>query len=398
MLDDPRGASDDEPMKALPLLLALVAAPGLAGQDPEPEALDVEAVRGRLQAELETLVGERGLPGASAAIVLPDGTVVAAAAGFASREDERALTPADRLLSGSVGKSYVAATALELVLDGRLELDAAVADFFEGVDWYPRLPNGGAFTVRQLLRHETGMDRYEMGAPFWEAALGAPDRTWRPEELLEFVLDADPLFRAGEGWGYADTNYILLGMVLEQVLERPITEHVHERFLVPNGLADTVPSNARSIPGLVQGYAVSTRALGLPERVIGDDGLFVFNPQFEWCGGGYANTPTDLARWARLFYGGRLFEEPYLELLLDTKRAPGLGPGKAYGMGVIVSETELGPLHGHDGFMTGYLTCMGVFAEHDLAVAFQTNTDDVRAVGAPLHVVLTRLAKLAVPG
>lgn len=382
-------------MNVLPILLGLPVALAPPTQDLVLEEVDVGSVRARLEAELEALVAERGLPGTSAAIVLPDGIVVAAAAGFASREDERALTSADRLLSGSVGKSYVAATAIELALAGVLDLDAEVAGFFEGVEWVPRLPNGGAFTVRQLLRHETGMDRYEMGAEFWKAALGAPDRTWRPEELLEFVLDAEPLFPAGEGWAYADTNYILLGMVLEQVLEGSITDHVHERFLVPNGLVDTVPSNARRIPGLVQGYAVSTRALGLPERVIGDDGRFVFNPQFEWCGGGYANTPSDLARWARLFYGGRLFEEPYLELLLDTVPAPGLGPGASYGLGVIVGETELGPVHGHDGFMTGYLTSMGYFPEHDLAVAFQTNTDDMRALGAPLHVVLARLAKLA---
>lgn len=383
-------------MTALHLLLTLAAAPLQDVEVSAPATVpDRGVVRARLQAELEALVADRGLPGASAALTLADGTTIAVAAGFASREDERPLTPADRLLSGSVGKSYVAATAIELALAGRLDLDAEVATFFDGVDWYPRLPNGGAFTVRQLLRHETGMDRYEMGREFWEAALAAPDRTWRPEELLEFVLDAEPLFPAGEGWGYADTNYILLGMVLEQVLEGAITDHVGERFLAPNDLADTVPSNSRRVPGLVQGYAVSTRALGLPERVIGDDGRFVFNPQFEWCGGGYANTPSDLARWARLFYGGRLFEEPYLGLLLDATRAPGLGPGKSYGLGVIVSDTELGPLHGHDGFMTGYLTCMGVFAEHDLAAAFQTNTDDVRAVGAPLHVVLARLAKLA---
>ena len=372
----------------------VLLATGVPAQDSPPLSPDPDALGARLQGRLEELVSERGLPGASAALVLPDGRVVEAAAGLASREEGREMTTDDLLLSGSVGKSYVSATALGLVLEGRLRLDAPVAPFFEDADWYDRLPGEGAFTVEQLLRHETGMERYELTPQFWEAAMGEPDRVWRPEELLAFVFDTEASFAPGEGFLYADTNYILLGMVLEKVLEGSITKHIRARFLEPNELSRTRPSSSRRIEGLVQGYAVLTRAFGVPERVLDGSGTFVFNPQFEWCGGGYASAPGDLARWSWLFYGGRLFEEEYLDHLLRSRPAAELGGNRAYGLGVIVSDTRLGPLHGHDGFMAGFLATTGYFPDLGVAGALQINTDDMRALGAPLQALLVELAEL----
>jgi len=379
------------------LALALVA-PAARSVAQETTAPARESlVRERLADVLRDLVERRGLPGASAAIVLPDGSLVAAAAGLASREERTPLTPSGRLLSGSVGKSYVAATAIELALAGRLDLDAPAVSRLDPAEaaWFARLPNGERVTPRQLLRHQSGMRRYELDPDFWKRLLAEPDRVWTPAQLLASELDAAPLFEPGAGWSYADTNYVALGVVLERVLGGSIVEHVTERFLAPHGLVDSVPSSSRSIPALVQGYAVSTRGLGVPERVLGEDGRFVFNPQFEWCGGGWANTPSDLARWAWIFYGGRAFEQEYLPLLCDTVEAKELGPSKRYGLGAIVTATELGDLVGHDGFMTGYLTSIGVFRERDVAVAFQTNTDDVQALGGPLHRILVELARCA---
>ena len=383
---------------ALLSLALLASGPRSLARPQEPAAAPrTELVRERLAAVLQDLVERRGLPGASAALVLPDGSLVAAAAGWASREENTLLTPKGRMLSGSVGKSYVAATAIELALAGRLDLDAPAVSRLDPAEaaWFRRLPNGERVTPRQLLRHQSGMRRYELDPAFWKRLLAEPDRVWTPEQLLASELDAPPLFELGEGWSYADTNYVALGVVLERVLGGSILEHVAKRFLAPHGLVDTVPSSSRSIPGLVQGYAVPTRALGVPERVLGEDGRFVFNPQFEWCGGGWANTPSDLARWAWIFYGGRAFEQEYSALLCDVVEARELGPGKRYGLGAIVTATELGDLVGHDGFMTGYLASMGTFPDRGVAVAFQTNSDDLSALGGPLHRVLVELARCA---
>ena len=72
-------------------------------------------------------------------------------------------------------------------------------------------------------------------------------------------------------------------------------------------------------------------------------------------------TPADLARWARIVYEGRLFDEPYLDELLTGVAAPELGPGESYGLAVMIDEGELGRSLGHDGFMPGYFTRMVYF-------------------------------------
>jgi len=386
---------------ALPLaLLSSASVQGPTAPVPTQEAAHAatsasERIAARCQPVLDAIV-ERGVPGISVGLILPDGGELALTAGFAFKETEQKLTAADRLLLGSVGKTYVTAAIHHLVAAGKLSLDDYAADYLGEEEWFLEVPNATEITIRQLLRHQTGIPRYVFKTEFWESVLGEPDRTWEPAELLAYVLGDAPLFPAGEGWAYSDTNYIVLGMILERVAEQPFYDYVEEHLLKPHGLKDTVPSNSRKIPGLVQGYAVGpgSRGLGVPERML-VDGLFVFNPQFEWTGGGYACTPLDLARWAAILYTGEAFDAPYLETMLETVPAGQLGPGREYGLGVIVTPTDLGPLQGHDGFMPGYETAMGYLPEVGIAAAVQVNSDDGRAVGRPLPMLLVELATIA---
>lgn len=375
-------------------VLALAAAAGAqesGGAAPEAAA----GVRAAAREILDGLV-EGGVPGASAALVLPGGEVVALAAGFASVDDELPLTPEHLLLVGSAGKTYVTAAAHRLVHAGKLELDVPVASYFEGeeVPWLERVPNAGAVTLRQLLRHETGIPRYVFKPEFTAEITERPDRAWRPEELLAFVFDDEPLFAPGEGWAYSDTNYVAAGILIEKAAGRPFYDLVRAELLEPHDLARTVPSDRRRIPGMAQGHVVMGRQLGVPARTLAK-GEFVYNVQFEWCGGGWATTPGDLARWVGILYSGEAFDAPYLATLLDTVEAPALGPGVEYGLGAMVRDTPAGRLVFHDGFMPGYLTSAGYFPEHGIAAALQLNGDDSRAVGRPLSDVLVELAEAA---
>ena len=350
-----------------------------------------------LKARLDALV-ERGVPGVSAALVLPGGELVTVTAGHADAASERPMTPADRFLAGSVGKTFVAAAALHLAGDGRLDLDARAADFFDvaGADaWYAALPGSDRFTVRQLLRHQSGLPRYVFDPSLWKSLVAEPDRVWAPRELLGFVANSNALFAPGDGWAYADTNYLLVGMILERVAEQPFYEYAQQQLLEPAELRDTVPSNTRRIDRMSQGYCTALRALGVPERVLRDE-QFALNTQFEWCGGGFASTPSDLARWAKRLFSGAAFDADYLDEMLETVAAESmLGPGVRYGLGAIVRETPLGELRGHDGIMACYLTTMGWFPELDLAVAVQVNTDDSSLLAGPLSGVAVDLARIA---
>jgi D-alanyl-D-alanine carboxypeptidase len=362
----------------------------LGCQSPAP----AQDVASPFQTVLDAFHAGGTFPGASAAISLPDGAVIAVTAGEADTVRHVPMAPEARMLQGSVGKTYFAALAMQLVGEGSLDLDAYVSSYLGHHPWYARIPNAEGITVRHLMTHTSGVMRYEFKEAFTEDLSAQPDKHWQPEELLAYVLDEPASFLQGEGWEYSDTNFILLGMIMEEITGEACYEMIQGRILDPLGLENTVPSSSRVIPGLVQGYAGASNPFGGTDEVLLSDGRFVINPQFEWAGGGFASTPGDLARWARALYTGKAFDPGLLPLMLEGVPAR-LGPGSRYGLGVILTDTPAGPSQGHSGFFPGYLTEMAFFPELDVAVALQVNTSVGRALGRSPVSVLVELAQAA---
>jgi D-alanyl-D-alanine carboxypeptidase len=372
---------------------------GVAAALPAQEVVqrDQAPLREALESRLAELLVQCGAPGVTGGVVLADGTSFGLAAGLADTALGSAMTSSSRLLQGSVGKTYVAAVALQLVHDGLLDLDAKVSSYLGQEPWYSRLPNHADVTVRQLMNHTSGIIRYEFNEQFLVDLLADPDRVWRPEGQVAYVFDTEAPFPAGEGWEYSDTNYIILGMIIERLTGRGYYDAMRHRILEPLALDNTVPSDSRRIPGLVQGYAGVGNPLGVPDAVL-VDGEFVINPQFEWTGGGIASTAEDLARWAKALYEGEAFDSSMLAVMLDAVPAR-LGPGAEYGLGVIVRPTPLGTSWGHSGFFPGYLTEMMYFPDHRVAVAVQINSSDFPRLQMSPGRILLELARMVVePG
>ena len=378
------------------LCLASQALPQSAeGSSPALDSGALARIESRARRLLEPLV-RAGLPGISAALVLPSGETLTVALGESDPAEQRPMSAADRMLSGSVGKTYVIGVLQHLLATDALSLSSEARSFFEGeaLALVESLPGAGRCTLAQLLRHQSGLPRYVFDPEFCQAMAGEPDRVWRPAELLSYVVGQEPLFAAGEGWAYSDTNYILVGMILERVTGEAFYALARRLLLEPLDLRDTIPTDTRRIEHMAQGRVVSARSMGVPEHTL-EAGEFVFNVQFEWCGGGFASTPLDLARWVGVLYGGELLDEPYLDAMLETVPADALGPGTRYGLGVMLLDSELGPLRFHDGFMPGYLTSAGHFPDVGLSVAFQTNTDEARLLGRRPARLLEELAQIA---
>lgn len=351
-----------------------------------------QELRERLQAHLDSVVANTGVPGATVGVALPDGSHFGLAAGWADTLTGQPMRPPDRMLQGSVGKTYFAAVAMQLVQEGRLDLDAFLADYLEREPWFDRLPNAWDVTIRQLMTHTSGVVRYELNPAFLGDLAADPLRTWSPEDRLAYLLDSEAPFEAGQGWDYSDTNYILLAMVLERITGAPAYDEVRRRVLEPLGLSNTVPSDRPDIPGIVQGYAGSSNPFGgFPEMV--RDGRLVLNPQFEWAGGGFASTAEDLARWVRDVHEGKAFAASLLDEV-RTGVAAAVGPGGQYGLGVIMLELPTGTAWGHSGFMPGYRTEAYYFPEHGFGLALQVNTTDRSALDRPLLSVFNDIAAL----
>ncbi|MBL8755516.1 MAG: beta-lactamase family protein [Planctomycetes bacterium] len=353
-------------------LVAFLFTCSLAAQAPLAE---------RLQQCLQSHLGELA-PGAQAAVVRPDGTLVAFHCGVADRATRAPMTDDGKLLAGSVGKTFFAALAVQLANEGKLDLDGRLATWLGREPWFAKLPNGDATTLRHLLQHRSGLPRYEFDPKFTEQLLARPDHCFTPAEELAFVFTAKPRFAAGEGFEYADTNYVLLGLVLEQVAGKPCYAEIQRRFLEPLRLLATVPSVGRSIPGLLQGHAGADNPFGGRDAML-QDGKLPFDAGFEGAGGGFASTASDLARWARALWGGDVLGTRLAEVL-DAKPAP-LGRGSRYGLGVIVDPTAHGPAHGHRGFFPGYQAEVRWYPDAKVAVAILVNSSAERRLSRALQ-------------
>ena len=338
-----------------------------------------EPQQDRLQGLLDSFRQDYGFPGATAAMALPDGSVVMAATGLADDEAGTPMTSDSRMLAASIGKGFVAMTALSLESDGVLSRSDLVSQHLGDRDWFTRLPNHATMTVGDLLRHTSGLpDHVHLQGFQSEMAARMVDGSaaFTPEEAIAFVLDADPLFPAGEAWAYSDTGYLLLGLVIEQAGGAAYYDLVAERFLVPLGLTATTPSDTPILPGLAAGYVGEDNPFGLPQRTMDDAGRLLWDPAMEWTGGGLVSTSRDLAVWGHALFAGAAMEEPYLDRLLDGVPVSSDAPGILYGAGVaIYADTPRGPVYGHGGWIPGYVSSLRHYADHGVTVAFQINTD-----------------------
>jgi D-alanyl-D-alanine carboxypeptidase len=375
----------------LALALLLITVPAALAQRPVA-ATGVNILKKELQMKLDEWHKAGKFPGATVGVVLANGESFGLAVGYSDRE-KTPMRAEDRMLAGSVGKTFAAATALQLVKEGKISLDEKIEKYFGNEPWFDRLPNARQVTVRQLMNHTSGLVRYEFKETFTKDLTANPMKVWTPEERLAYLFGEKPPFEAGKGWDYSDTNYIVLGMIIEKVTGRKFYDEANRRVIKPLKLKDTVPQEGPVIKGVIQGYAGAANPFGGKDAMI-ENGKFVVNPQLEWTGGGYASTSHDLARWAKLMYEGKAYDASLLPQVLDGVSAPMLGRETKYGLGVIIRQTQAGTSYGHSGFFPGYLTDMMYFPEEKIAVAVQVNTSVGKDLGKPLGRMLVEIAAI----
>ena len=163
-----------------------------------------------------------GLPGVSVAIATRDGVVFSATDGCSDLSDGAPLHADDRFCVGSITKTFVAVVTLQLVDEGKLDLDSTAMDYIAHVPHVKDVPNAGSATLRQLLSHQSGVPTWEFEPSWIRAGRGAdmvPGHVFGKAETLQYCT-ADllpPTGAPGEKFSYSNTNYTLLGLIIEAV-------------------------------------------------------------------------------------------------------------------------------------------------------------------------------------
>ena len=347
-----------------------------------------EATRKALTTRLGTLRATYGLPGVSAAILFPDGTMWRATSGFADVAAKRRLTADTEFAVASISKTFLAALILVLVDEGKLGLDTPVAPYLPGIDLDPTI------TVRQLLDHTSGLHDFFYDPDIDEALLSDRKRVWTPQEALAYV--GKPYFEPSKGWHYSNTNYVILGLLAETIEGAPLPAQLRTRFLAPLGLDHTHYQGAEKPLGpLARAYRFSGPGLRLPAIPLSDGTTVVpFTSVVTAAGsaGSVASTAGDLVRWARALYSGSVLTPVSLSAMVaDVAMTEPFKPSIPYGLGVQAATVDGRPTLGHSGRLLGSRTVMRWLPNQGIAIAVLTNqsrNDPNLVARALLRVVL----------
>ena len=220
-----------------------------------------------LQHKLDSITQKGLVPGVTFAVRFSNGQTTSLASGFADVELQQPMKPNSIMFSGSVGKTYVAAIVLQLVDEGRLGLDELAGKYLEGQAWFHQLPNAQSITIRMLLNHTAGIPEWAFQPGVWESVHNHPDKTWTAQERMSKVIGLQPSNPAGKGWSYADSHYIVLGAIIEQLTGNDFYNELSKRILKHYGLTNTTPAIQRLLPGLVAGYTSLSNEFLFPKKI-----------------------------------------------------------------------------------------------------------------------------------
>jgi len=246
---------------------------------------------------------------------------------------------------GSITKSFTATMVLQLVAEKRIELDAPIGRYLPGL-----LPYEQPITVRHLLQHQSGL--FEYGDVVWPNPQAVSDRRFRsytPAQLVQIAAQHPLRFTPGSEFFYSNTDYIVLGMLIEKVTHHSIATELNHRILRPAGLRHTYL--AGDFPVLLHPALRGYEALGAPDRRLTD--LTTYNMTVSWTSGAIVSTAADVNRFYDSLLAGKLLPATQLRQMQQT--VPSF-PGFGYGLGLASAEPCGQKIWGHVGGAPGYLT------------------------------------------
>ena len=333
-----------------------------------------------LQQEISRIIDSvrtaQKIPGITATVIM-QGKTIDQATGYSDTVERTALRPEHKMLAGSTGKMYFAISAMKLAGEGKLDLDAPVKKYLGKYDWFQRVPNADSMTVRQLMNHTAGIQEYYGLGNFLERLRNEPDKIWRTSELVSYVFDQKPLFSPGSSFSYADTHYLLLQLIIENITGSSAFKYIQKHIIDRVGLKHTQPSLSRTIPALANGYSNPRSVFALREPML-RNGVLIIHPGFEGGGGGFASNSHDLATLVHALMHNNILPARLVDEMKQEVAALQLGRNQFYGLGLQIVRSPFGTSYGHSGWFPGYLSDVQYFPDLDVTIAVQFNTDAVR--------------------
>ncbi|KAA5543408.1 serine hydrolase, partial [Adhaeribacter rhizoryzae] len=332
----------------------------------------------RLQAAIDAIQNDPAKPfvgGMSVAIKVVGGPEWQGATGYAARNTDlqnnllpggTPFTPSTLSQMYSVTKTFTAPLVLELAQEGYFGLDEPFIKYIP-VPLSQINPNlDPTVTIRQLLAHESGYSDFVTELQVLLQVAAQPGRVWTPEEAVALL---NQIFPPGTKRQYSNTNYLILGALIEIVTGKPLEQHYRERFFTPLGLESMYLGVREQIGNRgvlaaphdnISQFNPIFMQLGLPTFPNAYTNISRFPMQaiisLAFAGGGLVSNAADLAEWGSALFGGRATSQATLDMMLNSfYPTPDVnGNYLGYGVKLIPLIDNADPFLGHNGDAPGY--------------------------------------------
>lgn len=331
----------------------------------------------QLQQIVETQKSSYKLPGMLVGVWIPGMGEWIYATGTGNTATGQPVTVQDKLRIASITKTYTATVALQLIEEGKLSLDTTLDRFVSYV------PLADKITVRHLLNHTSGLFTYS-GEQFTTMLLQDPKTVWTPRRLVDLGISQPATNAPGEKHSYSNTNYILLGMIIEQLTGRKVEDELRRRILEPLALgASSFPSSGTTtlLPPFSHGYWPAD----------GRD-ITEIDPSSHWTSGAIVANVSDLRNWGEALARGRLLSPVMQAERLTWVQNPH-DSKKFYGLGIM----RYGDFLGHDGTMPGYESLVYHLPSRNATIVVLTNGMRGEKLTSPTEDVFKGIVSLLIP-
>lgn len=373
---------------ALIIILLTVISGSLKAQLPS-------SLENRLNNVFDSVCSKYRLKGASVAVLVPNNGVWKSTYGFSHAGQP---VTSDMMFDvASNTKTYMAALLLKLQEMGKLDLDDSIGT------WIHNVPNvNGQATIRQCLNHSSGIGDYDggnVGDAYNDSVFKDFNRVWQPEELLQKFPVTAPKFAPGAGWDYSNTNYVIAGLIIKQVMNQPVSKTFRELFFTPLRLNKTVffPDDPQA--GILFPHIWSMNT-GNGDRLV--DFMEAYNYSNTsmitsgfGCGGMVTTAEDNVLFWHKLFSGQVINDASLAEMATYIK----LSGSWRYGLGLYYSSKDINgrAIYEHGGTSLGFITENLVDSATGVCITVLTNQDSIKndilleQVVAALHKVTIQM-------
>lgn len=363
------------------VLLCGCAGSSTSGGSPTPfePRFDSETVA-KLDTAVDDMMARMDIPGVVIGVWFPGRGTWIVAKGVRDTTTNEPMPINAHFRIGSNTKSFLGTVVLQLVMEGRIELDKPISDCIDGV------PNGAHITVRQMLQMASGLPNYSETAAFDDYLHTTPFAPVSRQQLLDWAFAEPNEFEPGTRWQYSNTNSVLLGILVEARTGKSIAQNMKERIFDRLAMENTSWPTTADLPvPFSRGYSRDT-ANG--ERADATN----WSPTWTDAAGILISNLWDMKRWAKSVAVGELLTPSIQAERLTWVELPGIGRAR-YGLHIGKS----GGWINHQGEMPGYNTIGAYLPELDATIVVLANSSDGINGFSPVAGLVTVIGRILAP-